>query len=49
MVLFNPLQVDKGVHTFPKGISPKMNVAAHIVFKLAYDNVPVQSLNVWFK
>ena len=27
---------DKGVHTFPKGISLKVNVIAQMEFKLAY-------------
>ena len=27
---------DKGVHTFPKGICPKVNVIARLEYKLAY-------------
>ena len=27
---------DKGVHTFPKGICPKVNVIARLEFELAY-------------
>ena len=27
---------NKGVHTFPKGISPKVNVIARLEFELAY-------------
>ena len=29
---------DKGVHTFPKGICPKVNVIAQLELKLAYNN-----------
>ena len=40
VVLFNPeLWEDKGVHTFPKGISPKVNVITWLEFKLADYNV----------
>ena len=31
--------IDKGVHTSPKGIGPKVNVIARPEFKLAYYNV----------
>ena len=34
VVLFNPQ--DKGVHTFPNGICPKMNVIARLEYELAY-------------
>ena len=27
---------DKGVHTFPKGISPKVNVIVRLEYELAY-------------
>ena len=27
---------DKGVHTFPKGICPKVNVIARLEYELAY-------------
>ena len=27
---------DKGVHTFPKGICPKVNIIARLVYELAY-------------
>ena len=29
---------DKGVHTFPKGICPKVNLIARVEFELAYDS-----------
>ena len=32
---------DKGVHTFPKGISPKVNSIEWLEIKLAYNNVAV--------
>ena len=35
-------QGDKGVHTFPKGISSKVNVIARLVFELGYFEVAVQ-------
>ena len=33
---------DKGVHTFPKGICPKVNVIAWLEFEFAYYDVAVQ-------
>ena len=33
--------VNKGVHAFPQGISPKVNVIACLKFKLAYNDVTV--------
>ena len=33
---------DKGVHTFPMGIIPKVNVIALLEFELAYYNPVVQ-------
>ena len=33
---------DKWVHTFPKGISPKVNVIARLEFELATYDVAVQ-------
>ena len=43
VVLFNPylaMAGDKRVHTFPKGISPKVNVIARLEFELInYDVV----------
>ena len=32
---------DKGVHAFPLGISPKVNVIARLKFELGYDHVAV--------
>ena len=32
---------NKDVHTFPKGISPKVNVIARLEFELAYYDVTV--------
>ena len=37
--------MDKVVHTFPRGISPKMNVKALFEFELAYNNIAVQHVN----
>ena len=34
---------DKGVHTFPKGICPKVNVIARLEFELAYYDSAVHS------
>ena len=36
---------DKGVHTFPKGISPKVNVVAQLEFELANYDSAVHRLN----
>ena len=36
---------DKGVHTFPKGICPKVNVIARLEYKLAYYNSTVHRFN----
>ena len=36
---------DKGVHTFPKGICPKLNVIAWLEFKLAYYDSADQCFN----
>ena len=36
---------DKGVHTFLKGISPKVNVIAQLEFELCYFEVSVQYFN----
>ena len=43
MVPFNLL--DKGVHAFPKGISPKGNVIEPLAFKFTYYDVTVQHVN----
>ena len=37
---------DKGVHTFPKGICPKVNVIARLGFELAYYNSAVHRVNI---
>ena len=43
VVLFNPLLVeDKEVYTFPKGISPKVNIIAQREFKLTQFEASVQ-------
>ena len=44
MVLFNPWE-DKGVHTFPKGICPKVNVIARVEYELAYYDSAVHRFN----
>ena len=36
---------DKGVHTFPKGIFPKVNVIAWLEYELAYYDSAVQRFN----
>ena len=36
---------DKGVHTFPKGICPKVNVIARLEFELAYYDSAVHRFN----
>ena len=36
---------DKGVHTFPKGICPKVNVIARLEYELAYYNSTVHRFN----
>ena len=36
---------DGGVHTFPKGISPKVNVIVQLEFELAYYDVAVQHVS----
>ena len=38
---------DKGVHTFPKGICPKVNVIAWLEFKLAYYDSAVHRSNYY--
>ena len=37
--------VDKGVHTFPKGMYPKVNVIAQLEFELAHYDSAVHRLN----
>ena len=41
-VLFNPQLGNKGVHTFPKSISSKVNEITRLVFELAYFEATVQ-------
>ncbi len=36
---------NKGVHTFPKGICPKVNVTARLEYELAYYNSAVHRFN----
>ena len=36
---------DKGVHTFPKGICPKLNVIARLEYELAYYDSAVHRFN----
>ena len=36
---------DKGVHTFPKGICPKVNVIARLEYELAYYDSAVHHFN----
>ena len=36
---------DKGVHTFPKGICPKMNVIARLEYELTYYDSAVHRFN----
>ena len=35
----------EGLHTFPKGISPKMNAIARLKFELANYDITVQHVN----
>ena len=34
MILFNPQLGEKGIHTFPEGVSLKMNLIAWLEFEL---------------
>ena len=36
---------DKGVHTFPKGISPKVNIIVWLEFELFYFEATVHSIS----
>ena len=38
---------DKEVHTFPKGICPKINIIARLEFKLAYYDSAVHHFNYY--
>ena len=35
----------KGVHAFPKGINPKVNVIGWLEFELAYTDVVIEDFN----
>ena len=35
----------KEVHTFPKGVSIKVNAMAQLVFELAYNNITIQDVS----
>ena len=37
--------MNKGVHTFPKGIGPKVNVIVKLEFQLVYYDATVQDLS----
>ena len=41
----NNIRGDNKVHTFPKGINPKVNVIARLEFRLANYDVAVQHVN----
>ena len=41
--------MDKGVHTFPKGIYLKVNVITRVEFELAYYNIAVQLVKHYSK
>ena len=45
VVLFNPLQRDKGVHTFPKHVSQ----IARLEFELTYNDDAVQHVSHYSK
>ena len=45
MVLLTHGWEDKGVHTFPKGICPKVNVIARLEYELAYYDSTVYRIN----
>ena len=40
-----PSWEDKGIHTFPKGICPKVNVKARLEYELAYYDSAVHRFN----
>ena len=42
-------QRDKGVRTFPEGISPKVNAIARVKFELSYYNVTVEHVSHYSK
>ena len=39
----------RGFHTFPKGISPKVNVSVRLEFELTYFKAAVQHFNHYIK
>ena len=45
VVLFNHSCEDKGVHTFPNGICPKVNIIARLEYELAYYDYAVHRFN----
>ena len=45
VILFNQKLGDYGIHTFPPGIIPKMNILARLELKLAYFNTAVHYFN----
>ncbi len=45
MILITYSLEDKGVHTFAKGISPKVNVIVRLEFELAYYDVAALHVN----
>ena len=42
LMIYQPSQVYREVHTFPKGISPKVTLIVQLEFELANYNVAVQ-------
>ena len=46
-ILFNPLMGDKWDHTFPKGISTKVNMVVRLEFEPTSDDVTVQHLSYY--
>ena len=49
MVQYNTLHRDKGVHSFPKGISPKVNTIAWLEFEHGYYDVAAQNVSQYQK
>ena len=35
VILFNPYQKNEGVHTFPRGLRPKVNIKARLDYELS--------------
>ena len=44
-MLFNPYLGGKAVHTFPKGICPKVIVIARLQFELTYNDFAIHHFN----